>query len=113
MFVREVGKVRDKAKGKPVSLIRIEVLGGRERLESRNIDASRQSRVTRLRSLITGVETCPSAVGISPHTEIEMDSKVGLTAKRWTKGGNSSPGTPMLRDVRDAKERSFVLKKRW
>jgi len=110
MFVIEVGKTRDKAKGEPVSSISMEVLGGRESLESRCFDTSRQWRVTRLFSVITEVSTCAAGVGIVPHAEIEMNSKAGLTAKRSKKGGSSTARMLMLKEVRDVKERSFVSK---
>ena len=111
MFVIEVGKVRNKAKGGPVSSILMEVQGGRESLESRALDASRQWRVTRLFSVMTGISTCPAGIGIVPHTEIEMDSKVGFTTKRSKKGDNDNPGMIMLRDLREENARSLVSKK--
>lgn len=86
------------------------VLGGRESLESRSLDVSRQWRVTRLLSGIIGASICPAGIWIAPHTEIETDSKAGLTAKRSKKGDNSTPGRLMVRDVRDVKERSFMSK---
>lgn len=88
----------------------MEVLGGRRSLESRYRDASRQWRVTRLLSAMAGVSTCPFGKGVVPQTEIEMNSKVGLTAKRSKKGGNSTPKILMSRLVRDVKERSFLSK---
>ena len=112
MPVMEVGKVRGNAKGGPVCSILMEVLGGRESLESRTLDASRQWRVTRLFSVMTGVSNCSVVIGIAPHTEIEMDSKTGLTTKRWKKGDNRTPGMIMLRDLRYANARSLVSKRR-
>jgi hypothetical protein len=112
MFVIEVGKVRGKAKGGPVYSISMEVLDGRESLESRTLDASRQWKVTRLFSVMIGVSTRPTGIGIAPHTEIEMNSKAGLIARRSKKGDNSTPGMIMLRDLRYAKARSFLSKRR-
>jgi hypothetical protein len=59
---------------------------------------------------MTGLST--SSAGITPHAEIEMDSKVGLADKRSKKGGSNAPGMSRLRDVRDVKRRSFVSKER-
>ena len=70
-------------------------------------------RVGRVGTVI-GVSTCPSGNGfwIVPHTEIDIDSKDGLTAKRSRKGGKSGPERVTLRDVRDVTESSFAVKER-
>lgn len=80
MVVMEVGKGRDKASGNPVSSILMQVTRGRESLESKCFDASRQWRDARLFRAITGPATSPSR--IAPHTEIERDSNAGFAVKR-------------------------------
>ena len=106
----EVGKDCDKAKGGPVFSIWMKAQRGRESLESRCLETSRQWRFIRLSSTIGGPPTL--SVGIAPHTEIEMNSKVGFAFKKSKKGGNRSPGMSRLRDERDVKRRSFVSKER-